>query len=151
MLKLNNWWNEIAQSRNPDFIICGEDGTPYMNRWWIVPRNEGANVYLHQILKDDDERALHDHPWDSFSTVLEGTLREYTPNHPEGRVLRAGETVQRLAKDAHRLEVIEPAFTLFSTGPRIREWGFHCPNGWVHWQDFTKAESPGEVGRGCGE
>jgi len=37
------------------------------------------------------------------------------------------------------------------TGPRVREWGFHCPNGWRHWKDFVSQENKGEQGVGCGE
>jgi hypothetical protein len=48
--------------RRPDFIIGGADN-PYLLRWWIIPRNRWCNVYLHKILRDDDPRALHDHPW----------------------------------------------------------------------------------------
>ena len=43
-----------------------------------------------------------------------------------------------------------PCWSLFLFGPRIREWGFHCPErGWVHWEEFTKPGRPGEIGRGC--
>lgn len=44
-----------------------------------------------------------------------------------------------------------PCWTLFVTGPRIRNWGFHCPNGWVRWEAFTPPADKGSVGRGCGE
>lgn len=44
----------------------------------------------------------------------------------------------------------EPVWTIFITGPRVREWGFYCKWGWRHWKDFVK-NTPGssEVGRGC--
>jgi hypothetical protein len=36
------------------------------------------------------------------------------------------------------------------TGPRYREWGFHCPqDGWIHWERFTKMHDPGAIGAGC--
>ena len=52
-----------------------------------------------------------------------------------------------------------PVWTLFITGPNIRQWGFHCPRispagGWRHWKDFTgfrKTGSGTEIGPGCGE
>lgn len=34
---------------------------------------------------------------------------------------------------------------------RLVGWGFDCGHGWVHWRDFTSADNPGAVGRGCGE
>ncbi len=136
--------------REPDFII-GEKSDPYMLRWFVLPRNTWFNIYLHKICRDDDDRALHDHPWPSLSVILSGAYRERTPHST--RILSVGGIVLRDAEHTHRLELIDdnPCWTLFFTGPRIREWGFHCPKGWVHWKDFTLPTDYGNIGRGCGE
>jgi len=55
--------------RPPDFVI-GPPDDPYMRRWWLLPRNRVLNVYLHHVRHDDDDRALHDHPWASLSILL---------------------------------------------------------------------------------
>lgn len=60
--------------RKPDFVI-GDLSNPYLLRWWVIPRNRFFNVYLHKFLRDDDDRALHDHPWWSMSIILSSTLR----------------------------------------------------------------------------
>lgn len=143
-------WARARMQRLPDFVIGGDDNA-YMRRWWIVPRNELQNVYLHQIIRDDDDRALHDHPWANTSVLLIGRYREITPT---GEFVReAGSIVHRAAEDAHRLELIdgEPCVSLFFTGPKTRDWGFLCPNGWVHWRDFTGGANGEIIGRGCGE
>ena len=141
-------WADRMMERAPDFVI----GDPtYLRRWWVVPRNEQQNVYLHEGLRDDDDRALHDHPWPNTSLLIRGRYREITP---EGAFVReAGSIVARQATDAHRLQLIdgEPFVSLFFTGPKVREWGFHCPRGWVHWRDFTAGVNGELVGRGCGE
>jgi len=31
----------------------------------------------------------------------------------------------------------------------VREWGFHCPRGWMHWKQYTDAQDSGAIGRGC--
>ena len=42
--------------------------------------------------------------------------------------------------------------TLFFCGPRVREWGFYCPQGWKHYKDYIAPTSYGNrVGKGCGE
>ena len=64
--------------RKPDFIIGPKDA-PYLRRWWIIPRNRLFNIYLHQILRSDDDRALHDHPWINCSIILKGRYMEVTP------------------------------------------------------------------------
>lgn len=145
-----------ARARKPDFIVKREDGD-YLRRWWIIPRNGHFNMYLHQFVQDDDDRALHDHPWHSASLILSGGYRELLPNGLE--VIRnPGDLVYREPDHAHRVILhrdrsgrpIE-AWTLFITGPRVREWGFHCANRWVPWEEFTAANDPGAVGKGCGE
>ena len=144
---LQAWAREVMASREPDFVI----GDNYLRRWWIVPRNDGCNVYLHEINKSDDDRALHDHPWANTSMLLFGSYVEHTP---DGRFVRtADDVVAREAEAAHRLEVIpgEAAISLFITGPKVRDWGFHCPNGWVPWADFVDDRDKGQIGKGCGE
>ncbi len=140
-------WAIQVMQRAPDYVI-GED---YLRRWWIIPRNAGCNVYLHEILRSDDDRAMHDHPWSNTSYLLFGSYVEHTP---EGRFTRiAGDIVEREATDLHRLEVIpgECAISLFITGPKVREWGFQCPQGWVHWEKFTAPGDSSKTGAGCGE
>lgn len=149
--------------REPDFIIGGKED-PYLLRWWIIPRNRFFNIYLHKFLRDDDDRALHDHPWVSLSIILRGGYIEHLPNGVIKR-RQAGQLVFRRAKQAHRIELYRegvnscwirgnykdtrPAWTIFITGPRIRQWGFHCPQGWRHWKDFTAPGDSSRVGRGC--
>lgn len=149
---LGNALQRVASGRAPDFVIGGHD-KPYMRRWWIIPRNQVLNVYLHEIRRSDDDRALHDHPWLNCSVILEGTYVEHTiaAGGIHRRVWRrAGDVVFRRAKSAHRIEVTAPCWSLFLTGPVIRVWGFHCKNGWVDWREFTNpADGGATIGRGC--
>lgn len=142
----------LADSRPPDRIIGGAHN-PYMRRWHVIPRNPLFNIYLHHFLRSDDDRALHDHPWWNVSVLLEGEYTEHTiaAGGVNLRVVRkAGDWKCRLPTSAHRIELhAGPCWTLFITGPRIRSWGFHCPQGWRHWKVFTKPGAPGEIGKGC--
>lgn len=140
-------WAEGIMTREPDFVI----GADYLRRWWVIPRNDSQNVYLHDIRKSDDDRALHDHPWANTSFLILGGYIEHTPEGSFER--RAGDVINRAAGSSHRLEVIPGtrAISLFVTGPKEREWGFACPQGWVHWRDFTNPEDSSKTGRGCGE
>jgi len=126
-------------------------GAGYLLRWHLIPRNKFFNIYLHKFIGDDDDRALHDHPWASFSIRLKGDLREHLHMGDDGAayVLLASRFTYRPAMYAHRLSLIDnkPAWTLFITGPRKREWGFHCKNGWQHWSTMTTPE--GKTIGGC--
>lgn len=167
-----DWLIRRAGRRDPDSVIGADnpDGA-YMKRWWVIPRNRVFNVYLHQVLRDDDDRALHDHPWANLSIILRGGYIEHTieAGGIHRRTFRAPGSIKlRLPSSAHRLELpwhpLPPAssrervsekrtcWSLFVTGPNVRTWGFHCPDkGWVDWKTFTRAGAPGEIGPGCGE
>lgn len=152
-----------ARARQPDFVIGGA-ADPYLRRHWLLPRNPVFNVYVHQFLRSDDDRALHDHPWlFNASWLLAGSYIEHTI--VEGgacvRTMRhAGEWKFRWGKAPHRVELLQDCFaethhplacwTVFITGPRVRSWGFYCmERGWVHWKRFTAAGDKGAVGKGC--
>jgi len=142
--------------REHDFQIGPSRNDPYMLRWWVIPRNPIFNIYLHKILHDDDDSALHDHPWASLSFMVEGELVEHykaiDSDCARKRILKAGQWVYRKAKFAHRLQLkSDQCVTVFITGPKIRDWGFHCPKGWVPWRDFVSKTDKGSIGRGCGE
>lgn len=172
-----NWFVKnmmaVGQSRDPDFAVGGVEN-PYLRRWFVIPRNRFFNIYLHQFLRDDDDRALHDHPWAWCSILLQGMYREHTADRPV-RLRIAPSLKFSGPRRAHRIELMSafwaendfdlacdihrerpadkaPCWTLFITSPRVRTWGFHCPKGWVPWQEFTNPEDGGAtVGRGCGE
>lgn len=130
-------------SRKPDVVIGGD----YLSRWWFIPRNKFFNIYIHKFGRSDDDRALHDHPWFSVSFLLKGEMIEHHLNGK--RHIPWLRPVFRTAKFAHRLELVKgPVWTIFITGPRIRSWGFHCPNGWRHWKKFTTKDGSA-VGIGC--
>ena len=123
-------------------------GNNYMERWVVIPNNKYFNIYLHHFLHDDDDRALHDHPWWSVSFLLRGVLREIM--REQSRVIRRWLPVWRRPTHTHRLELVsKEALTLFITGPWVREWGFHCPKGWRHWTKFVDTTDTGKIGRGC--
>lgn len=150
----------LLTRRPPDVIIGGPED-PYIRRWWVIPRNRWANIYLHQIMRDDDDRALHDHPWDNVSIVLDGP--GYLEVKPSAVVARhRGSIVLRRAEAAHRLVLFRdasgapvPTWSLFVTGRLRRSWGFHCPKEWRHWKKFVdntvdqSGQLHSRVGRGC--
>lgn len=143
----------VAMRRPPNFIVGDDPLAPYLRRWWVIPRNSCFNIYLHQFLRDDDDRALHDHPFWSVSLALSGDMIEHYRKRKDDhiRAVTVGDVIVRGGKFAHRMVVVRPSWTLFITGPRYREWGFLCPNGWIPWQKFVASENPGAIGRGCGE
>lgn len=153
-----------AQNRQPDFVIGGAE-QPYMRRHWLLPRNRFFNVYVHEFLRSDDDRALHCHPWlFNASWLIDGSYTEHTI--AEGGVhvatpRKAGDFKFRWGRAPHRVELLSapcgrtiayaPCWTVFITGPVVRVWGFHCPKRWVPWKEFVDDRDSGAIGQGCGE
>jgi hypothetical protein len=163
-----------AMRRPPDFLIGGMLA-PYLLRWYVTPWSglyrdiDAADktfwqhivsrlpaIYAHEFHRSDDDRALHDHPWLNLSILVHGTYVEHTisAGGVHHRITRCpGDRVGRGPRTAHRVEIAPGRIcrTLFITGPRVRDWGFHCTKGWVPWQKFVASNDRGAVGVGCGE
>lgn len=139
----------------------------YLRRWFVIPRNSVFNIYLHQFLCSDDDRALHDHPWAFNATyVVHGSYTERTiaaggvhkavKHSPGAFKFRWGPSPHRVVLEREQVAGIwhanksAPAITLFFTGPVVRGWGFHCPSGWVPWRKFVEQRDGGnQNGAGC--
>jgi hypothetical protein len=148
---LKKWISGWLRGR-PHFII----GDNYLLRWYVLPRNPWLNVYLHKFLHDDEDRALHDHPWWFISIMLKGAYGEVIPPPKGFEFRRAPSWAFRSAIHQHRVVLQrdddgkpKPCWTLVITGRVVRNWGFWCPKGFVRWQDFTQADDYGKTGRGC--
>ena len=128
----------------------------YMLRWWLVPYSStaegegcgpvswrrpiakmlqlfGIAVRIHLILRSDDARHMHNHPWWFVSLLLDGEYVEQQPVYIEGRYsgcsskrFFAGSIIFRRASTIHRLHLFpgESVLTMFVTGPRGQAWGF---------------------------
>lgn len=152
-----NWFKTLLSGR-PHFVIGGAD-SPYMLRWYVIPRNPIFNIYIHKFLRDDDDRALHDHPWWFVSLILKGGYTEIVPSPDGWGNIALARNFLSLAfrRATHRHRVIlrhkngqtVPCWTLIVTGRKYRTWGFWCPKGFVPWHEFVDQNDSGNVGRGC--
>ena len=146
---------KFAQWRGPTKYgghIYGHDGSLYMERWKIF-EGDWLNVRVHHIARRDEDRHLHDHPWNWASLVLrngyiEAVPRQISPEFEgdkeivEYRVRVAGDFCVRRALDRHRIASVRPGtYTLFITGPKINWWGFITRQGKVYYRDYLKAGS----------
>lgn len=166
----------IPQEREPDEIIGPgyrsrlRDGPHrnvpnlFLKRWLLKPKDDWHNRYLHCFTRDDEDRALHDHPWWNLSILLDGSYYEHTiakggVHHRE--LLTAGDMKLRAPWDAHRVECLKeydslqpgttlkplPCWSLFLTGPVQHGWGFHCPGEWKDHKSFGRDNGCGEAGK----
>jgi len=172
--RLEEWFQYLVQRCNdimamddtPDLVVGRIGGVPYLNRWYLIPRNPFCNAYLHQFLLPDIDEAPHDHPWRSLSFALEGDHAELhgKPESLQRRAIKKGDVTYRGLNHIHRVLLNENpnpdeheydiAYTLFITGPIKRQWGFWCSDEkFMPWWEFMGPDNYGGAQPviGCGE
>lgn len=149
-------------TRFGDAVIRLAQRTPYthlagyMERWWLFRFGRfGAgesgeyglvSARVHHILRSDNDRHFHDHPWPFVTVILRGGYWEQRPVlNAQGLVTDVetqwhgpGSILFRRARDLHRLvlPVGSTAWTLFMMGPKVQTWGFHVDGVKVPWRDY---------------
>jgi hypothetical protein len=149
-------------SRLVDAIIARAMRTPYthlagyMERFWLFrfgERGEGESgpypligARVHHILRSDNDRHFHDHPWPFLTIILRGGYFEKRAVlGADGYIIRTverwhgpGSVLIRRATDLHKLRLPEgcTAWTLFCTGPKSQGWGFRVGNRTVPWREY---------------
>lgn len=127
-----NWIDRVLMKLLPFFVIEGFTG-PYLCRYKLF-RSKSFKVFIHHILRSDEDGELHDHPWNFVSFILWSGYIEVLPWG--SRLLRAWSLVKHRATDAHRLIMDRPAWTLVFVTGKNRTWGFHTKAGWMSYKDF---------------
>lgn len=167
-------WNYVARTlqRHPkliDRLIARAQRTPYfdlegyMNRWWILPppvshgkpgfwlvgnqlrRLLPFSIRIHQILRADRERHLHNHPWTFRTIILTGWYsEEYLTAGGDlvNRVVWAGESYRRRVGEFHRINAVPPkgVYTLVLHRNKSTWWGFLVDGVCVYWRTYFFGE-----------
>jgi hypothetical protein len=155
--------------RTPYIHITGPDGSVYMERYWLFnpyPANSSGNrpwwkfpisIRLHRIMREDDDRDLHDHPWNARTVILHGWYREvrlkqhqhetYEKVYPVELVpvtyrRLPGDTARLRFGEYHRILQVSPGgvWTLFITGRYRGTWGFLVSGVKVPWRRYLGIE-----------
>lgn len=106
----------------------------YMSRLWIF-QCPLFGIRQHTIHLSDQDRHLHDHPFDFVSIIYSGCYMELR----ERGVFKykAPDINVKKAESMHRLSVISgPVKSIVFYGPKRREWGFKTSIGWVYWKKY---------------
>lgn len=121
--KLIDWLINHAK-KTPYFHLEG-----YMERYWLIKPSRWLpfSIRLHHILRSDDDRHLHDHPWSYCTIILRGGYTEIRERSQ--RWYGPGSVLFRGWKGFHRLVVPDgqTTWTLFMMGPYKHRWGFKVP------------------------
>jgi hypothetical protein len=128
------------------FKEISRDGSVYMIRYTLCERPEGR-TYVHRIYRPDGDDDPHNHPWQATARILSGGYdEELWSDDGSGFVTikrRAGLPPHPINLSAyHRIVHVRPdTWTLFTVGPKHRDWGFfdqkldrHVP-----WREYLTA------------
>lgn len=141
-------WLFKRAERTPYTHIMSADGqSRYMGRWWLFnPYPESGaskrwawlpSVRVHHICRPDQDRHLHDHPWNARTIIL---ANYYAEEREDGatRILIAGDTAAINYGEFHRITEVHPsgAWTLFITWRYQGTWGFLVDGNKVPWRKY---------------
>lgn len=134
-----NWIDRVLMRILPFVVIDSDENGPYLVRYKLF-RCPWFKVFLHHILRSDEDLELHDHPWNFVSLILWSGYKEVLSIGStivyRVRTVRAGDVIRHRARDAHRLILDRPAWTLVGVTGKKRHWGFWTERGWEPYEVF---------------
>ncbi len=126
-----------------------KNGECYMERYWLFNPYDNetrqarwpwcpVSVRIHVIRKPDEDRHLHDHPWDARTFILRGWYLEERHGHTFQRMRHPGFTGPIGVGLYHRITEVsrDGAVTLFITGRERGEWGYLVDGRKVPWHQY---------------
>lgn len=141
------------------------NGKPYLDRYYVCGPNVKFfpneikpflkwlpfTLYVHNFHASDEDRELHNHPWQAKSFILAGGyIEEYRVGPPGSRiVLQKVVSPFRFNKIGpdhfHRVDLIEDdAWSLISVGDKSGSWGFwdREKDEYAGWKEYLMDKYP---------
>lgn len=169
--RVADWLIRRAMSTPYQHITSADGSSVYMGRWWLFNAYPGAHgnhpqprhipwlpsVRIHHICRADQDRDLHDHPWNARTIILRGWYREERlfAGMSDAEACRAfslgnyragigelfrplGYTGRLLFGQYHRISAVpdDGVWTLFITGRKRGTWGFLVDGKKVPWRTY---------------
>lgn len=154
--------------------IRNQAGVLYMSRWWVFNPyptssqnrrrwNLPISIRVHHIVRPDDDRAMHDHPWNARTIILRGWYTEKRPidlkkaglsdetislineaanagKYEVGEYFtrRTGDTATLRVGEYHTITDVSEGgvYTLFISGKWRADWGFLVNGVKVWWRTY---------------
>lgn len=152
-------------ARDPDYHIMSADGTTvYMYRYWLFNRIMNYkrrywfipfSIRIHHIVQPDNDRHLHDHPFNARTWIMRGGYEEvrmrpfsalYVPSERMMELHRFPGDTSTLGFDQyHKITKIADggALTFFMFGRYRGDWGFLVNGVKVLRREYLRRFDPG--------
>lgn len=149
--------------KTPYCNIYGADNNElYIERYWLFNpyfETKGLRQFkwfplslrIHKIVKEDNDRHLHDHPWNARTFILKGWYKEerlyegWSADFWEGTEIikrKAGDTARLNFGEYHRITEVpdEGVYTIFITGKYQGTWSFLVEGKGVPYKEYLGLE-----------
>lgn len=160
----------VSRPAVADYLIRRAQRTPYfdlegyMERDWLFNpyETEGEeaerhgrkinwlpSIRIHHILRRDNDRHLHDHPWNARTIILKGwyierRLEGTGPFPIEVQYVRCnGDTAEINHGDFHSIDEVSVGgvYTMFFTWDYVGTWGFLVNGKKIPWREYLKEDA----------
>lgn len=136
-----------------------KNGDVYMERYWLFNpyQLDGKKIWwrqllpsarIHWIRRPDQDRHLHDHPWNARTIVLKNGYAERRQGEliwEDRRIVRrVGDTARIRFGEYHAIDEVygDGAWTIFITWKYQGTWGFLVDGVKIPWRQYL-AQAPG--------
>lgn len=153
----------IRKALNRPYSPIIKNGDLYMDRYWLFNPypDTGASgadrkrwqfpisIRIHHIMLPDQDRDMHDHPWNARTIILRGWYKECRRDQiADGKRYRMvlkrmeGDTATLKFGEFHRIEELSEngVWTMFITGKYRGTWGFLVNGVKVQWRKYLGLE-----------
>jgi len=118
--------------------IISKEGEVFFRRYRLLS-TPVCNIYVHNLLKSDQDLEPHTHPWNFISLILKGGyIEDYVvgPHHKNTchdyiesyrNIVKAGDFVMHSYSDAHKIQLTDD-----NVWTAVFTWGTKEPWGYVY-------------------
>jgi hypothetical protein len=131
-------------------VITSKEGKVHFRRYRLLA-TPWFNIYIHQILKSDEEAHFHDHPWNFWSFILKGGYKEISSYAiDKWREIHTNyylrhSLVHHKRNDAHKLTLMSSCvWTLVLTYGEWKTWGYQTEAGWIDFKSYRGLKDEGK-------
>jgi hypothetical protein len=137
----------IERAKRTPYSHIEKDGDVYMERYWLFnpyPADSSGkgklmpSIRLHKIMRPDQDRHLHDHPWNARTFILRGWYWEERAGEFWDIERNAGDTAALRFGEFHAITRVpeDGVWTLFITWRYRGTWGFLVNGRKVPWREY---------------
>ncbi len=125
--------------------IRSKNGELHFIRWEIFSIGN-FSMNIHAIYKADEDRHLHNHPWNFMNIILKGSYIELLPNG-KVRLKTFLSTSIRKADKFHKIgEVVSKSvYTLNFMWGKRKDWGYDVNGKFVQHEEYRKLKREGKL------